>query len=102
MNERKIQIYDSLISSGRPYQMYLQCLLKYLKDERIYKCHTHLDTQPWDMISCQQDTPQQENCTDCGVFVCMFAKYIVRNEPLQGFNQLIVNDFRAEIGRSIL
>ena len=102
MNERKIQIYDSLISSGRPYEAYLQCLLKYLKDERMYKCNTHLDTQPWDLISCQQDTPQQENCTDCGVFVCMFAKYIVRNEPLQGFNQLIVNDFRAEIGRSIL
>lgn len=68
---KRIQFFDSMGSSGRPY---LQGLLQYLEDEHKDKKKSQLDTSDWELVPCDSDTcPQQENGFDCGVFTCMFA-----------------------------
>ena len=97
MRERKIQFYDSMGSNG---MYYLKHLLQYLKDEHQDKNKSPLPGD-WELIPSTDDTPQQLNGYDCGVFTCMFADFVSRDAPLN-FDQSHVTKCRERIALSIL
>ena len=55
-----------------------------------------LDFDSWTLVPSTGDTPQQNNCSDCGVFTCTFANYISQNLKLR-FSQSNINHFRQRI-----
>ena len=64
-----------LDSMGGGGQKYLNLVLNYLKDEHSAKIGTSLDESEWTMKSLGRTIPQQQNCSDCGMFTCTFATY---------------------------
>ena len=59
MQEKRIQLYDSMGSNGMHY---LQSLFQYIKDEHQAKKGTPLpDAQEWRLVSCESATPRQRN-----------------------------------------
>ncbi|RHY31735.1 hypothetical protein DYB32_003205 [Aphanomyces invadans] len=76
MKEKRIQYYDSMAGVG------IQCLdvlFKYLHDESQHKKNTVFDSTGWELVATTNDTPQQGNSFDCGVFTCMFADFLSRD-----------------------
>ncbi len=57
----------------------LKGFLQYLKDEHVDKKGYEMpNAKKWELKSMtNSDIPQQENVSDCGVFVCMFCDYIL-------------------------
>lgn len=99
MQEKKIQFYDSMGGDG---MYYLKQLFRYLKDEHMDKKKMPLpDEDQWQLVPCQQDTPQQSNGYDCGVFTCMFADFVSKDCPLI-FTQQHVSLCRQRMALSIL
>ena len=99
MSKKKIQIFDSMGSSG---QMYLEALMQYLKDEHMDKKKKPLpDEDQWELIPTTRDTPRQRNGFDCGVFTCMVADFVSKDTPLV-FSQEHINQCRERIALSIL
>ena len=68
MKKHEIHYCDSMAGNGSTA---LSILLDYLKDESISKKGIELSTQQWKLIDHRDTIPQQNNCTDCGVFTCM-------------------------------
>jgi sentrin-specific protease 1 len=59
MQEKRIQMYDSMGSDGMHY---LESLLGYIKDEHQAKKGTPLpDAQEWRLVPCESQTPRQRN-----------------------------------------
>jgi sentrin-specific protease 1 len=59
MQEKRIQLYDSMGSNGMHY---LQSLLQYIKDEHQAKKGTPLlDAHEWRLVPCESATPRQRN-----------------------------------------
>lgn len=87
-------------ASGRTQ---LDALMKYLKDEHMDKRGTPLpDSECWLLQPCvRNNTPQQHNGFDCGVFSMLFADFISDNLPLY-FEQQNIPDMRVKICASIL
>ncbi|KAG7356284.1 Ulp1 protease family protein [Nitzschia inconspicua] len=99
MTEKRIQVYDSMGSSG---QTYLNAIFQYLKDEHMDKKKKPLpDEDQWQLIGTTRDTPQQRNGFDCGVFTCMFADFLSKDTPL-AFTQEHINQCRERIALSIM
>jgi Ulp1 family protease len=77
---------------------YIDALLKYLQDEANDKNKSEIIAGEWDLVTCDTPTtPQQFNSYDCGVFVLMFADFIMQNIPLVNFNQSDIPMFRKKI-----
>ena len=97
---KKILYFDSQAKSGKEY---LIALLKYLNDswEFLNNGSTLPDKHSWEVINDNENTPQQDNGYDCGVFCCMFAKYIAKKLPLT-FSQADVTSYRRTIHDQIL
>jgi len=56
-----------------------------------------LDVQSWETVPTQiPQTPQQDNCSDCGVFTCMFANYLSLGLELR-FSAANMPNFRMKI-----
>lgn len=77
MTEKRIQYYDSMSGSGTTC---LNVLLRYLHDEMQHKKSATFDASDWELVTTDDDTPQQANGSDCGVFSCMFADYLSLNK----------------------
>jgi sentrin-specific protease 1 len=59
MDEKRIQVYDSIGSSRRSY---LHHIFQYIKDEHMDKKGTPLpDADKWKLVSSTSDTPKQRN-----------------------------------------
>lgn len=99
MEEKKIQYYDSM--GGTEWNT-LEGLLRYLKDDHQAKKGCPLpDADQWELVGCTEDTPQQRNGYDCGVFTCMFCDFISKDCAL-AFTQDHVNQCRERIALSIM
>lgn len=99
MNEKRIQIFDSMGSSGTRY---LDALFNYIQDEHIDKKKTPLpDADAWELVPTQGDTPRQTNGFDCGVFTCMFADFLSKDTALV-FSQKHISQCRERIALSIM
>ncbi|XP_062138795.1 uncharacterized protein LOC133847641 [Drosophila sulfurigaster albostrigata] len=92
MRNKTIRYYDSM---GKPNQMVLNALEAYLREESLDKRKVPFDTSDF-KIESVQNVPQQTNGSDCGVFSCMFAEYITRDQPLS-FSQENMEYFRKKM-----
>ena len=77
MQERKIEVYDSLGESRRGY---LDIVFRYIQDEHADKKKVPLpDKKLWKLIpGNQRNMPQQDNNCDCGVFTCMAFDFLTQ------------------------
>jgi sentrin-specific protease 1 len=99
IQQRRIQYYDSMNGAGDTYlnglKYYLQEEAKKWVGDPSVPQHL-LDFDSWTLVPSTGDTPQQNNCSDCGVFTCTFANYISQNLELR-FSQSNINHFRQRI-----
>jgi hypothetical protein len=83
----------------------LKGFLQYLKDEHVDKKGCEMpNAKKWELKSMDKnDIPQQENVSDCGVFVCMFCDYILNGCELN-FKQddIMEGSWRQKMILSIL
>jgi sentrin-specific protease 1 len=110
-SEHSIQYYDSMGHGHGAF--YLEQVFKYLKDEseRIGRQDAFIEKE-WKKITCTEDTPQQGNSHDCGVFVCLFSCFLIFDIPLQTLGdffkwtkcnkEILSVDLRERIAVSIL
>ncbi|CAH8656651.1 unnamed protein product [Dicrocoelium dendriticum] len=55
-------------------------LRSYLKNEcEDKKGHPLPDLESWHLINTEDSVPQQENGSDCGVFLCTYGEFLSRN-----------------------
>ena len=77
----RIEIYDSLYST--PSAVF-ETLFRWLEDEHLSRKGSKMDRAAW---SCLPQTrakiPRQQNCSDCGVFMCLFAAYSSLDRPFR-------------------
>jgi len=99
MQEKRIQMYDSLGGSGR---LYIDALFKYIQDEHQDKKKVPLpDIDEWKLVTTERACPSQRNGFDCGVFTCMFADFLSNDCPLL-FSQEHITQCRERIALSIM
>ncbi len=89
VEDKMICYYDPLLVTTRTrnkctyktniQETKLKGFLQYLKDEHLYKkVYAIPNGEKWELKSMtNSDIPQQENVSDCGVFVCMFCDNIL-------------------------
>ena len=102
MTNKVIRYYDSRGDAGK---IYLDALRRYITDEWTHKKRTSSPAwmSEWRLIEGSSSTPQQDNETDCGVFVLCTADLLGQGLPLSFDQQDLRNsNFRARIGNSIL
>jgi sentrin-specific protease 1 len=79
--DRKIQYHDSLGGKGR---IFLESILRYLKDEHLHHNCTALpgDWSQSLIAGPKINTHKQTNSFECGVFVCAIADCLMRGQSL--------------------
>jgi Ulp1 family protease len=83
---------------GSTTKKYIKALMKYLSDEAIDKNKERINNDDWNLVTCDiATTPQQFNGFDCGVFITMFADFILEDIPIINFNQSDIPMFRDKI-----
>lgn len=70
MDKKEIRYCDSMNGNGSAM---LNTLMDYLVEERMDKKKDELDEKEWTLKDMKRSVPQQENCSDCGVFTCANA-----------------------------
>lgn len=97
--KRTIHYYDSLMSKGDKMHFLLQ-LQSYVEEESLGKKNESIDWNPWELVIAE-DTPQQTNTSDCGVFICQFSECLSRDAPL-AFGQQHMPYFRKRMVYEVL
>lgn len=55
------------------------------------------------MVACDQSsTPQQQNSYDCGIFITMYADFLLDDLPIHKFSQSDISYFRQKICLNII
>ena len=73
----------------------LGVVMQYLQDK-----NNLLDENDWSLQT-MCNVPQQDNTTDCGIFVCLYCDFILHDCALD-FNQNNIKNWRKKIVLSIL
>uniref|UniRef100_A0A8C3XH24 SUMO specific peptidase 2 n=1 Tax=Cyanoderma ruficeps TaxID=181631 RepID=A0A8C3XH24_9PASS len=80
LREKTIKYFDSL---GQKGDHICKTVLKYLEEESKERRNIELTATEWTLHSmATEEIPQQNNGSDCGVFVCKFADFISRDKPI--------------------
>ncbi|NXD28990.1 SENP2 protease, partial [Spelaeornis formosus] len=80
LRKKTIKYFDSLGQKGNHV---CKTVLNYLKEESKEKRNIELTDSEWTLHSMgREEIPQQNNGSDCGVFVCKFADFISRDKPI--------------------
>ena len=93
-----LHYYDSMGSSGTGY---LLATLRYLRDNHMIRHGTPLPGN-WQIFSPGRAIPQQENGTDCGVFVCSFADNTLQGLPITTTQPTAMGMYRYWIAHAII
>ena len=99
LRDKRVEHYDSF--GGSQSGQILDNLLKWVADERENKKGDSLDIESWEKVPMTGKMPQQNNCDDCGVFVCKFADFITRGAEVT-FEARHMRYFRARIAHEIM
>ena len=95
---KKVSYLDSLGYNGDDV---LNNIMNYIQDE-ANKLNLTNNTNEWTLTNISNSIPAQENNnTDCGVFIIIYAYYLTKKYEMN-FTQCHINDFRLRIVRSIL
>ncbi|CAM9126236.1 unnamed protein product [Hapterophycus canaliculatus] len=98
---KTIRYYDSVPNSGT---VALHNLLLWLEDEEEERLGEDMSTfyvRQWQTFAGDRNCPQQENGSDCGVFILAFASYLSDDLPLD-FCQADMTQMRRRIVWSIM
>ena len=102
MQEKRILYRDALGGGGHKYT---DAIKRYIVDEMRHKkghTMTQAEQDEWVVEPLPPaDSPGQENGFDCGMFVCMYADYLLQNLPEQ-FSQVHMPMLRLKICYCIL
>jgi sentrin-specific protease 1 len=104
---KRVLYYDSMGGGGGKYMSHV---MEYLKGEHLAKLEKPLNESEWTCSSLGRTVPQQENCSDCGMFTSTFATYetdtLVRGGGVVGlplnFSQSDMPYFRKRLALDIL
>lgn len=96
-NDEKFQYLDSL--KGRDSKV-LKVLARYLVDEVKDKSGTEIDVSSWEQ-EYVEELPEQENGSDCGMFMIKYADFYSRGGGLH-FSQENMPYFRRRTAKEIL
>ncbi|VVC31997.1 Hypothetical protein CINCED_3A007028 [Cinara cedri] len=96
--KKSITYYDSL---GNRNFVCLKQILQYLMFEHFDKKLVEFLPSGWTLTNMGRHCPQQSNLWDCGVFVCVFAEYLARDEKFD-FSQKDMPRFRKQIKSEII
>eukprot|EP01034_Spumella_vulgaris_P031276 gene31276-38643_t len=100
VQRREIHYYDSMNGSGDRYLPHImQWLVDEAKDKK--KGSIVIDPLEWKQISMREDTPQQRNGVDCGVFSTICADFLSDDLPLL-YAQEDMGEYRIKIGAAIM
>lgn len=100
INNLKVVLY--LDSLGGISKTHLNFVLK------VYKLYYEFNKIPFDFtewsIITPKDTPRRKTSYDCGAYICMFAKTILRQsmEPLRFHYESCMDEYRNKIRRTLL
>ncbi|XP_028517688.1 sentrin-specific protease 1-like [Exaiptasia diaphana] len=92
-----IEHYDSL--GGDPQSDVISSVLELLCYAHVAEFNVPLDVNNWVSVKFK-NIPLQGNSHDCGVFLCMFAKYVTLGKTID-FNQGDMAFFRSQMIREI-
>lgn len=83
--------------------VYNEGLIEYLKDEHMAKKKAPMpDIDTWTLKTCiRNETPQQLNNSDCGMFSMLFADFLSEDLPLS-FTQKDIPSLRNKVCASIM
>lgn len=95
--KKRIESYDSM---GGRYPVLFLTLRSYLDSEHRNKKKTPFDFTGWTDYT-MDDTPQQENAYDCGVFSCQFMETLSRGEETFNFQQSNMRYIRRRMALEI-
>lgn len=104
IQQKRIVFRDALGHSGRKYT---DAVKQYLTDEMCEKhgvphAETQAQLEAWDVQPLPPEgSPKQENGFDCGMFVCMYADYLMQDLPEQ-FSQEHMPMLRHKIAHCVL
>jgi sentrin-specific protease 1 len=107
LQEKRIDYYDSL--NGCHGAELCNALIRYVHDEMQQKHPNSMgefDINSWS-VNIRNGIIHQDNGYDCGVFICMYADYIIRNidpreSPDEQRNQDMVNQHIEDYRKYIL
>ncbi|ERN02234.1 ubiquitin-like-specific protease ESD4 [Amborella trichopoda] len=97
IKDKKLQYLDSL--RGLDSEV-LKVLARYIKDEAKDKSETEVDLSSW-IQGCIEDLPEQQNGSDCGMFMIKYADFYSRGLKLS-FSQDNMPYFRRRTVKEIL
>ncbi|XP_043271898.1 sentrin-specific protease 1-like [Venturia canescens] len=93
---KTIKYYDSL---GGENRQYLEELLQYLMLEASKKGQRDFNKEEWKLVI-KKNIPRQLNTYDCGVFICMFARYEAEGKRVD-FDQRDMSQLRRKIKKEL-
>jgi sentrin-specific protease 1 len=102
MQQKCILYRDAMGGNG---QKYTSAIMQYLGDEMREKLGVMMTKAECDLWHVQlippAESPQQQNGYDCGMFVCMYADYMLQDLPEQ-FSQQDMPMLRRKICYCVL
>lgn len=106
IQERQIFYLDSLRklkSYNHNYITYTNTIHKYIFDEYFCEYNSDMPTDEKALWTVQEmeNLPQQDNEYDCGMFVCMYADYLLQDLPIE-FTQQHIPMLRLKLCYCIL
>jgi len=98
LRRKRFEYYDSL---GGTNNECLMALRKWLQDEHKDKKGSDMDLTEWTFHTPGDNVPQQKNGYDCGVFMCKYADFVAKDQPL-AFGQDQMQYFRKRLALDTL
>lgn len=96
---KRLIYYDSMGDTGLEY---LDAILDYLKAVHLDKKKVHMPDS-WTWTKKDADVKLQSNGHDCGVFVCLFSEFIIKDLNLPNVcTKSFIDKYRERIGVIIM
>jgi sentrin-specific protease 1 len=99
ISEKHLKIFDSLNYRYNDLITFINNWWNLHCDNYYPNVDHQLKSKKWKIT--YMNCPKQDNCDDCGVFVCMFCDYYLDNLPMD-FKQKDIKYFRSKIMRDLL
>ena len=95
-HEKRIVVYDSMKNAGeKGNEVFSNALLLFVRGQSEQNKEGG-DTEGWELVTDPEGIGKQQNSYDCGVFVCMYAHYLMKQENLN-FTQLDATAYRRKM-----
>lgn len=99
LRKKSIVYLDSMAQNG---EKICEIIFQYLQNESKTRRNIDLKPSQWKLYyMTAEEIPQQQNGSDCGIFLCKYAEYISRDQPV-AFAQHHMPIFRKSMVWEIL